>query len=210
MKKRNSPNKMSKEQLDEAKSLAGKMMKKDIAKKFGVGLSYLKKKCQDVSWKIEHDQHFLEGLFQFAEIHGQKKALKEFNCKKYIFEKYRNIRGIKKPFKWDDAKIAAAVKMRGIISYNEQSKILGASEATIEYLWAEKFKIRTKQINGMYFNKAKHLLVGNVPCVHINNTYIVLWEDFEKHLNQDVPFFIKDAISTLAKFQRWLSQKKET
>lgn len=127
-----------------------------------------------------------------------------------IERKYRQIR-------WTDREILEATRMAGLVSPTAQARYFNrpnACNGSIKSLWVKRFGLAQGQINGMTFYYAQHLVDSSAqflkprgegrrgdPVLH---RWIILWVDMEKCLLPDTPEFIRDAVKTMAQFQRWI------
>lgn len=119
--------------------------------------------------------------------------------------------------RWTDDQIIEAVKMCGLISFRAQAIYFnrpGANEGSIKALYVKRFDKIGGSVNGMVHDWARHLVNQNARYLRpIGNSRkhqpvlfrkLILWVDMEEVLKPEVPTFIKEAIHTMADFQRWL------
>lgn len=131
--------------------------------------------------------------------------------------------GVKRKYRqtrWTDAEIVLAAKMAGLVDGKRQARIFkrpNANEGSIKSLWMKRFGHGGGNIHGMSEWMARELLTPGYPLLKTScwaprkgskkkhfQRGIVLWVDMEKRLLSDVPDFIREGVSTLAEFQRWL------
>jgi len=160
---------------------------------------------------------------KYYERHGRKKTEETYpdvNVRSIIERNY----GLFKPrqTRWTDEQIIEAAKMAGLVSPAAQAKYFsrpGAHSGSIKSLWMKKFGFGGCSINGMVHNYARELV--GVRARYIQPTgesrsgrptkfrRVILWVDLERVLITNTPKFIKEAIHTMADFQRWLWRSKD-
>lgn len=217
---------MTPEQKREAASLIGKMPREEIAKEIGASISDLKRAFRGRRLafhnKYIRNPALVKQVCAFYEAHGRQATEKAFPGVKVrsIVERYKYFGP--RTVRWTDEQIIEASKMAGLISFKAQAQYFkrpNAFEGSIKSLWHKRFKFGMQTVHGMSHYIGRELVTKECPYVvskfwgtkrkgkHFGRK-LFLWTDMEKHLKPEVPTFIKDAIVTLADFQRWLYQTK--
>lgn len=208
------------------------MPRDEIAKAVGVSVSSLKRAFRGTRIcyfnKYVANQNLTLRVCRYYEKNGMPETVKAFPGVKVdvIVETYGYRKGLiknKRQVRWTDKQIADLARMGGLISHKAQAKYFNrprAFEGSIKSAWTKKFGFMAGEINGMKHNQARHLVTKRCPFVRIrisetrdNPAYdrrrVYLWVDMEKHLRSNCPEFIREAIVTMAQFQRWLHQSNQ-
>lgn len=206
---------MTKKQVEIARKLAGTMDRNDIAKKLDVSLANLKRSCKfSFAFHTVHKSNpeRTQKIIEYYEKHGGNKTKEKFKniSIRSVVEHYKR----KKPrcIRWTDEQMVKAVQMRGFVSEENQAKIFNrprANAGSIKSLWNKRFGFSSLQVHGLCASQAKHIIRDSAKTVNTGFIKIVLWVDLEKNLDQTCPQFIKDAISSLARFQRWIFRSQD-
>jgi hypothetical protein len=217
---------MTTEQIRQAKKLIGTMPRDEIAETIGVSVASLKRAFRGtrICFFNKHvaNPDRVKQVTKFYERHGRaetQKAFPEINVRS-IVERYKLFRP--RTIRWSEGQIIELARMGGVITYESQAKYFkrpGANAGSIKSAWTKKFKIAGGSINGMSHHIARQIVDNDCPFVttrfweqrKASGNYgrrLYLWVDMEKHLQPDIPNFIRDAVVSLAKFQRWLHQRK--
>lgn len=218
---------MTKEQIAFAKKNRNKMKREDICKKLGVSLSNLKRSCININFEYIHHRKnkyitnpkLVEKVLRCYEKHGKKKTQEKFPDVRIrsVVERYKDY--LPRQEKWSDKQLIELTQMAGLVSFKSQARYFSrpnANEGSIKSVWVKKFKTSQENINGMAYHKAKHFVNKKAPFINTsfgsgsgNAKRLLLWVDFEKHINFDAPSFIKEAVSLMAEFQRKLFKVKD-
>lgn len=218
---------MTKTQIAFARKHRSDMKRADICKALGVSLSNLKRSCPDVNFQYIHfkknrystNPALVKKICRYYEKHGRVKTQEKFPDVKVrsVVERYNffNPRQVK----WTDEQLIELTKMAGIISMDAQAKYFkrpNSNKGGIKSVWMKRFGHGQRIINGMSYWKANHFVKKSCPVIETpfgsnehTQRHLVLWVDFEKHINSDCPEFIKEAVSAMADFQRKLFGVKD-
>ncbi len=211
---------LSPDQEQLVRELAGSMRIKDLAKRVGTSDSNLDRWARDHKVNInnlKYRDHEIMAVTSAYGIFGKKKTQEMFpNFRvRSIVERYKHFPP--RQIKWKDSEIVEACRMAGLVSPAAQAKYFNrprAHSGSIQSLWMKRFGFGQSSINGMVHFYAKELVgikarylrpVGRSRLgKQVNFRKVILWEDMEKCLKSDVPKFIREAVKTMADFQRWL------
>jgi hypothetical protein len=222
---------MTKAQIARAKQMIGKVGRDDIAKKLGVSVPNLKRSMRGVrfwfkngKWKMRPE--LTRQIIKYYEKHGMVKTLKRFPqySVKSVTDRpeYYGIKRTYRQMRWKDSELIEASRMAGLVSHKAQAKYFSrprAYEGSIKSLWTKNFKLPAGELNGMHWHNARHIVSKDCPKVLTklicrrndgapmgskDKNIICLWSDMEKHILPGTPDFIKEAVGTLASFQKWL------
>lgn len=219
---------LSKEQIRHAKSLIGKMDRRDIAKELGCSLSSLKRAFRGVrlayhnKWAI--NPKFVREVCAYYEKHGRPETEKRYPGVpiRSIIEHYKQFKP--RQVRWTGEQIMEAARMAGLINYELQAKFFRRPRAyagSVKSLWNKRFGFRGGSINGMSEWHAKEIVSKNCPYIkskfwkgrkQTGTQYgrkLYLWCDMRNHLRRGVPPFIREAVDTMADFQCWLHRTDE-
>ncbi len=212
---------MTPAQIIEARSLLGKMDRRDIAKEVGASLSSLKRAFRGTrmafhnKWAI--NPALVRRIGKFYSRHGMRATEEAFPgvSVRSVVEHYKDFKP--RQIRWTDTQITEAARMAGLVSPMAQAKYFNRPRAhvgSIRSLWMKKFGMGWGQVNGMVHHHAKHLVDIKARYLRpvgesrhdeqVQFRRLILWVDMEKCLKPEVPTFMKDAIHTMADFQRWL------
>jgi hypothetical protein len=214
---------LTKKQIQYVKKWAGKKDRHEIAKDLGVSLSNIKRSCPGLNltyhYKYCNNPKLVEKVCKYYEKHGKRKTQEKFPdvAVRSIVERYKKYEPRQLP--WTDEQLIELTKMAGLISMKSQAKYFNrplANEGSIRSVWVKRFGHGQRVINGMAHWKARHFIKKSCPVIDTpfgsNNhkqRHLVLWVDFEKHIKDDCPKFIKEAVSAMADFQRKLYGVKD-
>lgn len=218
---------MTKAQIAFARKHKNDMKRADICKALGVSLSNLKRSCPNISFQYMHlkknkyltNPTLVKKICRYYEKHGKVKTQKKFpNVKvRSVVERYKLFKPRQE--KWTNSQLIELTKMAGLISMNAQAKYFNrpnSNEGGIKSVWMKRFGHGQRNINGMAYWKAKHFVKKSCPVIETpfgsnehTQRHLVLWVDFEKHIKDDCPEFIKEAVSAMADFQRKLYGVKD-
>lgn len=207
-------------QAEQIRALLGKMTRTEIAERVGISRSRVNRWIQQEGLKSNvqsYPAEVVEAVLQAyaAAPQGQgKHSLREQfggDTMRHVVERYG--RGGLRQKRWTDDEIREAAKMAGLVSRTAQARYFGrpnAFEGSIKALWAKRFKTNPSDINGLGVHRAAQISQSGCPAVLVerqdNGHPIakVLWLDLACHLRADLPDWIVDAVSVLARFQAWL------
>lgn len=214
-------------------SMIGKYPITEIAKKLKVTVSNIRRSNPGVSFCFHNGKHInnperTKEVIKYYFKHGKNETIKKFpkiNVKSIVDRpEYYGIKRKYRQLRWTENQKIELVKMAGLISFENQAKYFKrpmANAGSIRAVFSKKvIAVSSGQINGMINHHAKHLVNESCPRVKrvllrrtntkkITHQYVCLWVDMEKHLKSDCPLFAKEAISTLAEFQRKLFEAKD-
>lgn len=201
---------------------AGRIPQKELAIKIKSSRSNL------IRWASRHaisldslsyKPEVVRAVCGFYEMHGRRateRAFPKVSVRSIIEHKGL---GMFKPrqTRWDDKSLLEAARMAGLVSPEAQAKYFnrpGAHRGSIKSLWTKRFGFGACKINGMAHWHAKHLVTVKARYLRpygegrdgkpVQFRRLILWVNMEKCLKPDVPEFIRDAVKTMAQFQRWL------
>lgn len=218
---------MTPEQIHQARNWAMTKPRAEICKLLEVSLSNLKRSCPDVSFNYKNytrnkyitNPKLVKKVCAYYEKHGKRKTQEKFpevNIRSVV-ERYTDFKP--RQSRWSDKQIQELAKMAGLISFKAQAKYFNrplANEGSIRSAWVKKFGHGQRVINGMAHWKAKHFIKKSCPIIETpfgsnshTQKHLILWVDFEKHIRSDCPEFIKEAVGTMASFQRKLFNVKD-
>lgn len=203
--------------------MIGKMPRDEIAERLGVSVSSLKRAFRGTRLAFHNyctaNPELVRAVNQYYETHNINDTAKAFGLmpKQVDYIVYRYKMHKPKQLRWTDEQVIESAKMSGLVSFKAQARFFnrpGAFEGSIKALWQKKFKVPPGGINGMPHWKAREIVSADVPYIRpvgmsrdgklVRFRRIALWVDMEKYLLPDVPQFIREAIMTMARFQRWL------
>ena len=209
--------KMSMDQINEAKRLAGTMPRENIAIELGVSLSNLKRSCPDVRFTffnhLKNNPNIVKEVCKYYEKHGLKKTSEQYPEIRIrsLVERYKIYRP--RQIKWKDEELIELAKFAGLIPLKEQAKFFNrprANEGSIKSAWYKKFKTTPCFMHGLPVHKAKLFLEPGFPSLNIKRqisgdpTKIVIFSDAVNFLRKDCPDFVQIAIKAMAEFQNKL------
>lgn len=215
---------MTRAQIAQAKKLIGKMPREEIAQELGVSLVNLKRAFRGTrlayhNWCVINPV-LVKEVNKYYGKHGVVKTAEHFNLKRkqveHIVYRYKLHKPRRK--RWTERQFIQLARFGGLIPYEDQAKYFkrpNAHAGSIKSAWMKKFGCAGGSINGMSQWQAKYIVTENCPYIRTkfwesrkpSGNYgrkLYLWVDMEKHLQPDLPDFMKNAIYTLANFQRWL------
>lgn len=196
------------------------MFIKDLAKAIGTSDSNLDRWAKQNGVNInalKYRPATVASVTAYYEKHGRKATEEAFPHVKVrsIVERYRQFSP--RQIRWADEQIIEATKMAGLVSPSAQANYFNRPRAfagSVKALWVKRFGFRGGSINGMVHWYAKELVTSKARYLQpvgedrsgrpVRFRRLILWVDMEKCLKPSVPEFLKEAISTLADFQRWL------
>lgn len=213
---------MTREQRIEAKSLIGKMDRREIAEHLGVSLANLKRSLRGVRLAFHNhlyaNPELVKDVCRYYEKHGRKKTEKQFPDVKVrsIVERYKQFKP--RQIRWTNEQIIELAKMSGLVSMTDQAKHFNRPRAragSIQSFWMKRMGFGGGSIHGLSKHIAKQIATKDCPYIKTRfwqtrrgradfSRHIALWVDLNSHLKSDVPDFIKEAIGTMADFQVWL------
>ena len=199
--------------------MAGTTFIKNLARAVGTSNSNLDRWAKQNRVNINalaYRPETIRSVCSYYEKHGLQATQDAFpNVRvRSIVERFKNF--APRLIRWSDEQIIEAAKMAGLVSHKAQAKYFNrpnANEGSIRSLWIRKFKISGGSVNGMVNWYAKELVDVKVEYLKpkgmskgevIEFRRLILWVDLERYLKAEVPRFIRDAIKTMADFQRWL------
>ena len=214
---------LSKRQIAKASKLIGKMDRREIAERLGISLSNLKRAFRGTRLGYHNycvaNPGLVKEVNKYYERYGKNKTVKKFNLKpkqvEHIIYRYK----LHKPrqIRWTDKEIIEAARMAGLVSTSSQAKYFNrpnANAGSVKSLWMKRFRMSQGCVNGMTHYRAKELLNGNARYLKpmgetragepVEFRKLVLWVDMERNLKKGLPAFMRDAVKTMADFQRWL------
>lgn len=205
------------------------MLRRDIAKALGVSEVNLKRSCRHVRFCAQNGKYFnnlalVQQVTDFYSEYGWKAtewAFPDIKIKSILHrDKYYGVSRKPRQIRWTDSQLIELARMSGLVSLTAQAKFFnrpGANAGSIKSVWSKKFNLAPGMINGMTYFLAKDLVDSSAQFLHpkghsrrgesFDFRWLVLWVDMERSLKPEIPVFIKEAIATLADFQRWLHGK---
>lgn len=220
--------KLTAEQARRARALIHTMPHEDIARELGVSVSRLKRWARDhgnirLSYfnRWHANPRLTMQVCAYYAKHGKIKTAKRFpNVKvRSIVERYfKGLRLEPRQIRWTASQLIELAQMAGLVSFKRQARHFNrpnAREGSIKSAWQKKFGHGGGSINGLSHWLAKDYVRPSCPFFETDywatrrdnaqfSRKIALWVDVERSLKPDVPEHLRDAISALAKFQRWL------
>ncbi len=222
---------LSSKEIAWCESQIGKLSAPQMAERLGTSLSNVKRAFRGKSlWfhngKYINQPDVVRSVIRYYEKHGKQATIKKFpniNVKSIVDRpEYYGIKRTYRQKRWTEDQIAELARMAGVISQEAQAKYFKRPRAfagSITSVWSKTFKMSGGCINGLSHHVAKELVTEKCPFIRTKfwqqrkktgeyGRMLYLWVDMEKHLKNDVPEFIVEAIRTMADFQRWLHQTK--
>lgn len=224
---------LSKSDIRKVNSWIGKIPVKEIAERLDTSVSNVKRAFVGKSiWfhngKYKNQPKLVEQVFRYYEKHGKVETAKKFPGVRVrsIVERpnYYGITFNSRQTRWTDDQLIELAKMAGVISLTAQAKWFnrpGANKGSIVSVWNKRFSFCSGSINGMARCQAKHFVSKRCPMIKTkfwrsrrqdrerDGRILYLWVDMEKHLLPECPDFVKQAIKTMAEFQRWMFSVKD-
>lgn len=175
--------------------------------------------------KYKNQPELVLAVMEHYAKHGKISTVKAFpnvNVKCIVDRpEYYGLEKPKRQVRWTDREIHEAAKMAGLISPSGQAKYFNRPNAfngSIKSLWVKKFKLAGGSINGMPYWTAKYLVDSSAQFLRAGGStrkgapvrfrWVCLWVDMEAALRPETPPFVREAIQTMADFQRWLWKTK--
>lgn len=220
---------MSAEKIRMAKSLAGKMKRVDIAKKLKVSVANLKRSCRGTNFmtfdKWKKNPALVRKVFEYYFKHGKPATVKKFpNVNVKVLVDRPEYYGVKRKYRllrWTEDQLIEATRMAGLISFDAQAKFFNRPRAhigSIRSLWMKRFKMGGGNLNGMCHWRAKQFVNQKARYLkplgltrkgeQVEFRRLILWVDMEKCLKRDCPEFVREAVESMADFQRWIWKSK--
>lgn len=218
---------LTQEQIQQVRAWIGKIPVTEMAERLGTSVSNIKRAFRGESiWyhngKYKNRPELVAAVLHYYAKNGKLKTIERFPdvSVKSIVDR-PEFYGFEKPrrqVRWTDEQLAEAARMAGLISFKAQAGYFrrpSANEGSIRSLWSKRFKQGWAQLNGMAWIHAHHLVDGRARYIRPQGTgrnwaktmaaaRIILWVDMEKALKPELPPFIREAVKTMADFQRWL------
>ena len=213
--------KLSPEQISIVKTNCGLISSKEIAMMANTSVTNLKRWARDEKISLayyNYSKEVIKEVCAYYEKHGKRKTQEFFPevSVESIVERYKIF--APRCIKWKDGEIIQALKMSCFIPFDMQAKIFNRPRAfagSITSLWKKRLQGKPTTIHGLLGNKAKLFASNKCPAIKLPILRVIngdtrqarkifLWVDLENHLKDDCPEFIKDAIRTMAEFQRWI------
>lgn len=215
---------MTEAQKARALRMIGKISREEIAQKIGVSVANLKRSMRGQSFwfyngKWKNNPEFVAKVLNHYWKHGMPATKKKFNgiSVKSIVDRpeYYGHRRVYRQRRWTETQKIELVRMSGLVSHGSQARYFDRPKAaggSIKSAWVKVFGVAPGRINGMSFDIAKHIAKRSTPYVRPNgwssgvdsHQWTVLWVDLEDNLMEGVPEYIKEAVKTMADFQRWI------
>lgn len=220
---------MTKQQIRQAKAMAGKVRREEIANRLGVSVANLKRSLPDtsfaVTWIYKKNPTLVRKVCEYYFKHGMPKTIEHFPGVKVkcIVDRpeYYGIKRISRQQRWTEEQKIELAKMAGLISAGAQAKYFNrprAAGGSIKAAWVKVFGMAPTRLNGMVHDLAQHVATKDTPYLHAMGSsrrgeglafrWVVLWVDLERHLRPDVPEYQRQAVKAMADFQRWLWNDK--
>ena len=217
---------MTKEQERVIRKYAGKILKKELAKKAGVSWAQLGRwgRENNVSMNaFAYKSAVIKKVLAYYEKHGKTKTQEKFpevSVRSIVERHYGEFSP--RTIRWTDQQVIDLARFAGIIKMEDQARYFGrpnAHKGSIESAWMKKFGFGQGVIHGLAEFKAKLFVKKRCPFIETPFRYtrqrrkkqrveftriLYLWVDMEKHLRSDCPGFVAEAIQAMADFQRWL------
>lgn len=215
---------MTPAQVRHALALRGQCPRKEVARRVGVTDVAINRLGRELDLSFSAKPYSTNPLL-VAQVtahyarHGRPATEKRFpniNVRS-IVERYPHR---PRQTRWTDDQIVQAARMAGLVSAKRQAELFNrpnAHEGSIKALWMKRFGAGGAHIHGFSKHAARALLRPGFPTVktqfwamrHWANACaftreLVLWCDMEEWLLPGTPDFLRDAVRTMADFQRWL------
>lgn len=208
-----------------AASLAGKIPRKEIAARLGVSVVNLKRSMRGTSFmsfnKWKQNPDLVKKVINYYFKHGKHATEKKFpdvNVKVIVDRpEYYGIKRVYRQIQWTEKQIIEAVKMAGLIPFDDQAKYFNRPRAhigSIRSLWMKRFRLGGGNLNGMCHWKAKNFVSIKARYIKpigltregekVEFRRLILWVDMENVLKPDAPQFVREAVKAMADFQRWI------
>ena len=209
------------------------MLRRDIAKHLGVSEVNLKRSCRDVRFHGQNGKYklnpslvkqVLDYYFEHGKLETQK-AFPKISVKSIVDRpEFYNVSRQYRQIRWTDEQHLEAVKMAGLISYQDQARFFNrprANAGSIKSFWVKRVRTSDGYLHGMAEWNAKWIVTDRCPRLtlsfsqqrmgskHTNKTKkLILWVDAEKHLRPEVPESIKIGVQAMADFTRRIFKSK--
>ena len=215
--------KLTNEQKRIIKKNLGKVYRKDLAKMARISVSTLQRYCyfENLSTKKTiYSPQLINQVVRYYEKHGKVPTQEKFpNVRlRSIIERHPHKF---RQEKWKDDEIKEVTKMSHLVPMRLQAKYLNrpnANGGSIRSVWQKTIGANGAYVNGLPLWLAKPLITKSCPVYYLKficydiktNRHdeickpLVLWIDIKRHLRATVPDHIKDAISAMVKFQKWI------
>jgi AcrR family transcriptional regulator len=171
--------------------------------------------------KYKNRPELVESVLAYYAKHGKNETIKRFPDVKVkcIVDRpeYYGHSKPKRQIRWTDKQILEAARMAGLVSLKGQARYFNRPNAdvgSIQSLWTKRFQMGSSNVNGMVHWYAKELVNHRARYIQplglsradklVKFRRVILWVDMEKCLKANVPSFIREAVKTMADFQRWL------
>lgn len=213
------PGCLSEEQQKQIDELVGIMSIRDIAKTVGTSRSSVKRYGNHKCYKFmiyKYTNEFKKELTDYYVKHGKRKTVNKFPNAK-IRSIVERVEHIPRQIRWTDEQIVTAVKMADLVPNNMQAMIFNRPNAysgSIKSLWTKRIGVGQTYINGarMHFLKSiccKKIVSGLITIDSSGQCKVIIpWTIVFENLKKDLPDWIKQAINSLANFQKWLHGTK--
>jgi hypothetical protein len=214
------------EQQLQVRRLAGTMKQDDIGKAIGASRTAVIRFAsqEDISLdSFSYPESIVKQVCKYYEKHGKAKTQEKFPKVKVRSIIDRHKLYSPRTIPWQDAEIIELARMAGVISLEGQAKYFNrpnANKGSIVSAWMKKFGMGGGSINGLPHYLARHVVDSRCPETETAfgrqrkksgefGRRLYLWVDIEKHLKPDVDPWFRDAVKTMAEFQRWLHGVKD-
>lgn len=190
---------------------------------------WAKKNNVDIKHNWFYEEQVVKKVCAMYNERGLKETQEAFpDVKVYciVHKKFSRHRKYLRPrqSRWTDEQLIELAKMGGLISYKDQARFFDRPRAGVQSIneaWRKRFSTSSFNVNGLTTQEVSRVVRVKNTVVPIEVSYLnkktdtyqmrklYLWADLEHNLRDDVPEFIKSAISTLADYQRWLFQTND-
>lgn len=199
-----------------------KMYRAEIAKCLGISLMKLKRiasykgitfgfyKKNDI-----YSEDIKRKVLSYYEKFGKSKTAEKYPkvCVRSIVERNNH-----KPrqIRWKHFQVIEALKMASFVSFKDQARYFNrprAFKGSITSLWQKKLNMKARNIHGWPTYIAE-IFIDTSQCPSVQGSWmngyrIYLWSQMENFILDDTPVLIKEAIYSMAEFQRWLFESVE-
>lgn len=213
---------LTKKQERIARRWAGSVYGKDVAEKVGTSRANLNRwgRGNGVSFNaLAYKKDVVKKVLAYYAGHGKRETEKEFpdvSVRSIVERHYGEFPP--RQIRWTDKQHVQLAKFGGLISFEAQAKYFNrpnANAPSIKSAWLKRIGVSGGNTNGMSNNRAKLFVRKSCPSIDTRfwaqrrqtrefGRQLYLWVDMENHLRSDCPTFIKQAVETMAMFQRWL------
>lgn len=214
---------LSKDKQEKALMLAGKKTRSQIAEMLQItrtSLNRFYKEKKTSSNSLKYDPKLVEKVCKYYEKKGKVETKKKFPdvvLRSVIERYYKKYNLTPRQKKWTSQEHVEVMKMAGLVSHEKQARLLNrvnANAGSIRSFHSKKVFGKARYLNGIPLTLAKGYVKEGCEAYLVSGCYgsasceyKVLWVDVFKYLNDDVPQYLREAIKSIAEYQKKLYGK---